>query len=160
MRDRRPVSIAGVMSGGTAMESFVHERLAPWALGGEWFRRDGEVTAAILAVRRLNRGDTFAPVRVEDFCREMDWRSPLDLAAGPGGTLGKRLRAARLFADKGSVQLAKAIGCSHGAVSAIEAAGDPRLRADHALALARELGVRVEWLVLGEYPIHPTEVET
>ncbi len=64
-------------------------------------------------------------------------------------TLGSRIRKARERADISQAELARRIGISKNAMNAIEA-GDSDPRASRIVAIAQELGVSTDALLLGK----------
>jgi transcriptional regulator with XRE-family HTH domain len=79
------------------------------------------------------------------------------LAAMASSTLASRLKRARELRGIGVADLGVRVGMSRGFVSEVERGNTRKLMAETALKLARQLGVRVEWLVLGEGPMLPPE---
>lgn len=63
---------------------------------------------------------------------------------------GERLRRARKVRGLGLRALAKAAGVSHATVSLLESGRQDAIEVKAAVALARALGVTVEWLVTGD----------
>jgi transcriptional regulator with XRE-family HTH domain len=68
-------------------------------------------------------------------------------------TLASRLKRAREARGIGVVDLGLRVGMSRGFVSEIERGKTQKLLAETAIKLADELGVRVQWLVMGRGPM-------